>query len=104
MNYIGGSEMEQLKWRQIALLFSPVIIISALLFILLHLSPTIAIRTHIFMDGHPIAAFKTDIKENKGYYDMTEFPKDQSTGGPYLGHFTVSKHGFIYFAHNAGFA
>jgi len=94
--------MEQLKWRQIALLFSPVVLIPLLLFILLHISPSIAVRTHVFLDGHPIAAIKTDIKVNEGYYDMTDHPKNQSTGA-YLGHFKVSKHGFLYFANSAGF-
>ena len=36
----------------------------AVLFVTLHLSPEIAIRTHLFVLGHPIVACSTDISEN----------------------------------------
>jgi len=93
--------MEQLKWKQIALLISPVILIPMILFLLLHLSPSVAIRTHVFMDGHPFLAITNDIKEDNGYYQLDKVP--QKSIGTYLNHFRISKHGFLYFAHDVGF-
>ncbi|UPM56219.1 hypothetical protein [Gottfriedia acidiceleris] len=94
--------MEQTKWREIALIISPVILLPIIMFLFLHLSPSVAIRTQVFMDGHPIIAIKTDITEDSGYYDLTKLPKESAP--MYFGHFKVSKHGFLYFAHSAGFA
>ena len=95
--------MEQLKWRQIALIISPVILLPMILFLLLHLSPSIAIRTHVFMEGHPIIAITKDIKEDNGYYQMDKVPQE-TFGTSSTNHFTISKHGFLYFAHDVGFA
>lgn len=35
-----------------------------------HITPSLSIRTHIFMTGHPIGAFKVDIQVNKMQYNM----------------------------------
>ncbi|MBP0726475.1 hypothetical protein J5Y03_15040 [Bacillus sp. RG28] len=108
--------MEQLKWRQITFLFSPLVLIPLLLFILLHLSPSIALRTHVFMDGHPIVALTTKIVDDQEHnqmdkeflrnehakcYSLTKPPKDDLTDS-FLQNYIVRKKGFIYIANYYG--
>ena len=94
--------MEQLKRRKIALIISPVILLSMILFVLLHLSPSVAIRTHVFMQGHPILAITKEITEDRGYYQLDKVPQE-AFGTDSSNHFTICKYGFLYFAHDNGF-
>jgi len=86
--------MIQTKWSEIFLMLIPVIIIPAILFIVLHSSPKLALRTHVFFNGHPILAFQTEIiddqahnrmdkeylkKEHAKCYSLTKAPKERVT-------------------------
>ena len=96
--------MEQPTWRQITLIISPVILLPVILFLFLHLSPSIAIRTHVFMAGHPVIAVTKEITEgNDGYYLMDKVPQEVF-GTSCTNHFALSKYGFFYFVHDVGFA
>ena len=108
--------MRQTKWSEILLMISPVIIIPIILFAVLHSTPKLALRTHVFFNGHPILAFQTEIipdrehnridkeylkKEQAKCYSLTKAPN----GGTTDSHFTnyiVRKKGFIYKANYYG--
>lgn len=104
--------MKQTTWKQIMLILSPVIIIPIILFYVLHSSPSIALRTHVLFDGHPILAVKTKIVDDKEHnvmdwnylskehakcYSLTKPPKEQATDS-FLTNYIVRKKGFIYVA------
>ncbi|GGI10960.1 hypothetical protein [Gottfriedia solisilvae] len=108
--------MIQTKWSEIFLMLIPVIIIPAILFIVLHSSPKLALRTHVFFNGHPILAFQTEIiddqehnkmdeeylkKEQAKCYSLTKAPKERVTDS-YLTNYIVRKKGFIYKANYYG--
>ena len=108
--------MIQTKWSEIFLMFSPVIIIPIILFIVLHSSPKLALRTHVFFNGHPILAIQTEIvddeehnrmdkeflkKEQAKCYSLTKAPKGGSTDS-YFTNYIVRKKGFIYKANYYG--
>lgn len=94
--------MREIKW--VVSLFALVI----LLFVLLHTTPKMALRTHLFFEGYPKIAFTSEIvdyeylnlpaneEESKGYI-LTEPPFEKDTGG-ILDTYQVKKTGFLYFA------
>ncbi|MEH7348334.1 hypothetical protein [Gottfriedia acidiceleris] len=57
--------MRQTTWKEIILMLSPVIVLPILLFFVLHSSPSIALRTHVFFNGHPILAVKSAIVDDQ---------------------------------------
>lgn len=88
----------------------------ATIFILLHLSPQLALRTHVFVMGYPIKAIVTEIKEdkllsqsdkkeferaNKKVYLLTDPPVEKATQGE-LRRYTVKKVWLLYFAEFLG--
>lgn len=104
--------MTQTKWTEIILMFSPVIIIPIILFFVLHLSPSLALRTHVFFNGHPILAVTTNIvddqehnqtdkeflrKEHAKIYSLTKAPKEKVTG-TFFTNYIVHKKGILYIA------
>jgi hypothetical protein len=92
------------------------LILFGVLFLLLHSTPTIALRTHVFFMGHPVAAMTTGIKDDKFHnkedrekfitlhgkaYALTKPPIEKATEG-ILVNYLVRKHGFLYFAEYYG--
>ncbi|MBU5427657.1 hypothetical protein KQI41_14805 [Tissierella pigra] len=86
------------------------------LYIVFHIIPTLALRTHLFMSGHPIIAFTTEIvddefhnktdkqileSQNARCYTLTKPVFDKETKGQ-LRNYKVTKKGFIYFAEYYG--
>ncbi|WML44667.1 hypothetical protein [Neobacillus sp. PS3-40] len=82
------------------------------MFLLLHSTPNIALRTTVFAMGHPIKAISTGIIEekninkqdkakyaklNKKLYKLTKPPYEKGTGGTLI-YFNVRKINFLYFA------
>ncbi|WP_431026932.1 hypothetical protein [Lysinibacillus sp. LZ02] len=75
-----------------------------LIMLCLFMSPTIALRTHLFLLGHPIVAFKTefekieswnDIGDNAQLYELTIPPFDTATQSE-LETFLVKQYGIFY--------
>jgi hypothetical protein len=81
-------------------------------FLVLHSTPNLAIRTHLFFTGHPANAFNTNIlddkfhnkvdkdslkKENAKCYSLTNPPIEKKTQVK-LRNYKVSKKAFLYFA------
>lgn len=108
--------MRQTKWSEILLMFSPVIIIPIILFFVLHSTPNLALRTHVFFNAHPILAFQTDIiddqehnsldkeylkREQAKCYSLTKAPKVRTTDSHFT-NYIVRKKGFIYKANYYG--
>lgn len=100
--------------KKIISIFFTIIIVLICMYIGLHSTPYIALRTHVFMSGHPVIAVKTDImddklhnridkealeKENAKCYTLT---KPVRTNGFILGNYKVSKRRFLYFAEYYG--
>ena len=97
--------------KAIIILFTLIIIIGGV--IITHITPPISIRTHLFLTGHPIGAFKATIYINKGQYEMDKdildnenamiygihdfIVYDGGTGNP-MGNFKVTKTWILYFA------
>lgn len=85
-------------------------------FIILHITPSLAIRTHLFVVGHPVAPFVIKVKYNKGQTSQDEelLEKENSkiyyidgdvkynATGANMFNFKVKKYGFLYFAETYG--
>jgi len=95
------------KW----LLVPSVILAIIFVLFLFHLSPKLAIRAHLFTEGHFIVAFTTDIVDdtfhNKGdkkalksqnakCYSLTKPPVEKATQG-ILTNWKVRKSGILYY-------
>lgn len=89
-----------------------VITITIMLFIILHLTPSLAIRTRVFFMGYFVNAIKTDVvddvthnnmdkelleSENAKCYTLTNPPIEKATQGV-LRNYKVVKIGPLYFA------
>ncbi|MFD0048154.1 hypothetical protein ACFVHQ_02255 [Actinomycetes bacterium NPDC127524] len=87
-------------------------VILGVIFILLHSSPKMALRFHVFLIGNPKEALTTEINDNKiddtfdmeklaklnaETYVLTEPPFEKATGTE-MDTFLVRKIGFLYFA------
>ncbi|MDF2608277.1 MAG: hypothetical protein K0S34_2477 [Bacillales bacterium] len=93
----------KLKWLIASLVFIS-------LFIFLHSSPIIALRTHLFFKGHPVRALdckfeewdyddelkKTLYAKNIKWYVTFNPPEAHGTGIP-MYNWKVEKKGFLYF-------
>ncbi|WP_088006935.1 hypothetical protein [Indiicoccus explosivorum] len=92
-------------------LFSLLVLIG-LLFILFHISPHTALRTHLLFNGHPNEALTAEITVDaqlnelekarfeltgESAYTLDKPPVDRNTGQT-VSQFTVSRKGFIYLA------
>ncbi|UOQ45493.1 hypothetical protein MUN89_05980 [Halobacillus salinarum] len=83
------------------------------LYILLHLTPRIALRTHLFFEGHPIAAITSQIVHEKAHnneeemgkrykdYKLTDPPNERATQSQ-LRNFRVVKKRYLYYAEYRG--
>lgn len=75
-----------------------------LLFIILHITPNLSIRTHLLITGHPKSAFNTEIKKvnqdyeskNVSLYDLTDPPTIKGLDAD-LTTYKVVKILFLYF-------
>ncbi|MDP4085479.1 MAG: hypothetical protein Q8934_12815 [Bacillota bacterium] len=85
-------------------------------FLLLHSTPNLALRTNVFFSGHPIKAISTGIIDDKFHnenekekfarlnakaYTLTKPPFEKGTGS-WLRNYLVRKIGFLYFADYLG--
>ena len=83
-----------------------------IIFILLHSTPKIAVKCHVFIMGHPIKALTTEVyvtsidneyeneilnELNAKSYTLTKPPFEKATESE-LDTFLVKKKGFLYFA------
>jgi len=94
-----------------------IIIVSLLVvFIVLHSTPSMALRSHIFFMGYPKAAITSGITEDKEHnevdknkfaelnakaYSLTNPPIEKATHGE-LRNYLVRKFGFLHFAEYYG--
>ena len=89
-----------------------ILVTLGIIFILLHSTPKMALRYHIFFSGYPIKALTTDIyvtkidnefdnellnKLNANSYTLTKPPFEKATEAE-LDTFLVKKRAFLYFA------
>ncbi|WP_261129013.1 hypothetical protein [Bacillus sp. Marseille-Q3570] len=93
-----------------------VMIVIVVVFLLLHSTPTMALRTKVFLMGYPKAAitsgiieddFHNEIDKNRFYqlnakaYTLTTPPIEKATQGE-LRNYLVKKTGFLHFAEYYG--
>ena len=79
-----------------------VICISIIFFIIIHITPQMALRTHLFFTGHPKIAFTSKVEEfergeeNKRikFYTLNPPPIDRSTGNELLA-YKITRIGFL---------
>ncbi|MDF2506070.1 hypothetical protein [Clostridium sp.] len=96
--------------RKIIILLSMCIIIGG--FVIVHITPSRSIRTHLFMIGHPTSAFKENFDINEPQYKMDKYILDDENAMIYrvkyhpiggigtaneIYNFKVKKIGFLYF-------
>jgi hypothetical protein len=108
--------LRQTKWSEILRIIGPVIVIPILLFFIFHLTPSLAIRTFIFFNGHPIVAVTTKIVDNKELnpndiekfkkehakcYSLTKVPNEKDNDTDLL-NYVVHKKGILYLAEYSG--
>lgn len=82
-----------------------VIWIIIILFIVIHITPQMALRTHLFFTGYPKFAFTSKVEEfergeeNKRikFYTLNPPPIDRSTGNELLA-YKITRIGFLYIA------
>ena len=92
------------------------LVVFTVVFLLLHSTPNMALRTHVFSMGYPKAAVTTGIIDddfhnevdkdrfaevNAKAYTLTKPPVEKATQGQ-LRNFLVKKVGFLYFAEFLG--
>lgn len=93
-----------------------ILIVMVIVFILLHSTPHMALRTHVFIMGYPITAIRSGIIEdafhnqvdkdkfadlNAKAYTLTKPPIEKATHGE-LRNFLVKRFWFLYFANYYG--
>lgn len=74
-----------------------IVLICIIIFISLHITPEGALRTRLFLEGHPKLAFTTSIEEIKlgseservKFYIFSPKPKDRETGNSKLAYKTT---------------
>lgn len=78
------------------------------LFVISHLSPKLALRTHLFFSGHPVSSMTTDIRlaekvdDRADIYELQEPVVERATQSS-LERFEVTCYsGIFYFAEYAG--
>lgn len=86
-------------------------------FIISHMTPSVSIRTHIFVTGYPIGAFKGTVHINESQYNMDKSILNKENAmiyafdgynlydrptGNVLRNYKVKKIGFLYFTDNYG--
>ncbi|TCO69228.1 hypothetical protein [Marinisporobacter balticus] len=86
------------------------------MYVILHITPTIALRTHLFMTGHPIVSLSTGIgpdefhnkidkqlleSQNAKCYTLTKPAFEKATQGE-LRNYKVTKKSFLFFAEYYG--
>lgn len=84
-------------------------------FIISHMTPSMSIRTHIFVTGYSIGAFRGTVQINKGQYNMDKSILDKENAmiytivgynlydrltGNVISNYKVKKIGFLYFTEN----
>lgn len=79
-------------------------LLASILFLLLHSTATLSVRTHLFITGHPLLSLTskiemTDIydKQYERQYEVVADIKDGDTGNSFSS-LKVKKFGFLYFA------
>ena len=92
------------------------LVVLTVVFLLLHSTPNIALRTHVFSMGYPKVAVTTGIIDDEFHnevdkdrfaelnakaYTLTKPPVEKATQGE-LRNFLVKKVGFLYFAEFLG--
>lgn len=103
-----------MKKKKIMILISIFSVLS--IFFILHSTPSIALRTHLFMTGNPIVSLTTEIVDDKIHnevdkqilenqnakcYSLTNAAFEKATESK-LTNFKVSKKGFLFFAQYYG--
>lgn len=82
-----------------------------LIFVLLHITPYAALRTHVFLMGYPIKAvsseilvdvYEGEVEDNTEIYTLTDPPIEKGTEG-ILSNYAVKRVGFLYFAEFYGY-
>ncbi|PKR76769.1 hypothetical protein CEY16_13190 [Halalkalibacillus sediminis] len=102
-----------MRKKLILIIFLSILIVG---FVVLHSTPHLALRTHVFFTGHPIKAFTTEIVDdesrneidkekfdrlNAKAYSLTKPPIEKATDGE-LKNYLVRKRGWLYFARYYG--
>ncbi|ADK15300.1 hypothetical protein WX45_02718 [Clostridium ljungdahlii DSM 13528] len=101
--------------KGIVILSSFIIIIGG--FIISHITPSISIRTYIFVSGYSVGAFKGTVHVNKGQYNMDKNILDKENAviytivgynlydkatGNLISNYKVRKIGLLYFTEDYG--
>lgn len=86
-------------------------------FIIAHINPSMSIRAHLFIYGHPIGAFRGNIKtmdslykadkdmldkENAMVYPIEGYTEYDRLTGNVISNYKVKKMGFLYFTETYG--
>ena len=101
------------RFKTIIITICLLVIIPVISYNILHSTPNLAIRTVIFVKGHPIIAFTTDIVDDELHnkidkkelgdkhakcYTITKFLTSTKPVQSNSGNFIVTKKGYLFFA------
>lgn len=97
-----------MKKKSLNFKLTVVVVAVIAVFILGHLSPTLAIRTHLIFSGHPVSGATSQLTlikktgSNKSLYEVSDPPVEKATGA-WLCRFEVQRYmGILYFAEYPG--
>lgn len=78
------------------------------LFLIGHLSPSLAIRTHLFFSGHPLAGISCQLtfveakSDSLNVYELSEAVQEKATGSVFTCYEVTHSVGILYFAKAQG--
>ncbi|WP_305039189.1 hypothetical protein [Enterococcus faecium] len=97
-----------MKKRDLNFKLGVVFVVIIGLFVMSHLSPKLALRTHLFFSGHPVSSMTADIRlaekvdDRADIYELQEPVVERATQSS-LERFEVTRYsGIFYFAEYAG--
>lgn len=77
-------------------------------FLIGHLSPSLAIRTHLFFSGHPLAGISCQLtfveakSDSLDVYELSEAVQEKATGSVFTCYVVTHSVGILYFAKAQG--
>ncbi|UZW15399.1 hypothetical protein OSC52_06055 [Clostridium pasteurianum] len=106
-----------MKFSRTAIIIVSFFLIIIGVFIISHTTPSMSIRSHTFINGYPIGAFRGTMQVNKGQYNVDKDILDKENSIIYtmvgyhlydritentIANYKVKKIGFLYFAEDYG--
>ncbi|MBC8060160.1 MAG: hypothetical protein H7Y18_05790 [Clostridiaceae bacterium] len=105
-----------MKFKRIIIVILSILLLIIAVFLIAHINPSMSIRTYVFINGHPIGAFKGTVQTNELEYKLDKDILDKENAmiydikgyavyskyGMQIENYKVKKRGFLYYADSYG--